>query len=84
MRAKTVGFAIADEDRELLDKMVAKYGAGNRSEFLRQALKMMAKREMAERINAIRAELAEERGGVYLTRDEVEKVVREVKGKSLE
>ena len=84
MRAKTVGFAIADEDRELLDKMVAKYGDGNRSEFLRVALRHMAKLEFAERFNAIRAALAEERGGVYLTRDEIEKVVREVKGKSIE
>ena len=49
MRAKTVGFAIADEDRELLDRLVAKYGDGNRSEFLRKAMQMMAKVEFAER-----------------------------------
>ena len=84
MRAKTVGFAIADEDRELLERLVDKYGNGNRSEFLRVAMKHMAKIEFAERFNDIRAELAAERGDVYFSREEIEKVVREVKGKSVE
>ena len=83
MRAKTVGFAIADEDRELLDKMVAKYGDGNRSEFLRQALKIMAKREMAERLAAIRAELREQNGGKLLSHDEIMDLVYRAKGKEL-
>lgn len=83
MSAKTVGFAIADEDRELLDKMVAKYGDGNRSEFLRQALKIMAKREMAERLSAIRAELREQNGGKLLSHDEIMDLVHKAKGKKL-
>jgi predicted transcriptional regulator len=83
MRAKTVGFAIADEDRELLDKMVAKYGDGNRSEFLRQALKMMARREMAERINDLRSELREQNGGSFLSHEEIMELVYKVKGKQI-
>jgi Arc/MetJ-type ribon-helix-helix transcriptional regulator len=39
MAAKTVGFAIADEDRAQLDALVEHYGHGNRSEFLRVAIK---------------------------------------------
>lgn len=82
MRAKTVGFAIADEDRALLDKMVAKYGDGNRSEFLRQALKMMAKQEMAERINAIRAEIKAHDGGRQYSSEEILELIKEVRAKN--
>lgn len=81
MRAKTVGFAIADEDRELLDKMVAKYGDGNRSEFLRRALKMMAKLEFAERFNSIKAEIAEHNGGKDYSTEDVLELIEKVRAK---
>jgi Arc/MetJ-type ribon-helix-helix transcriptional regulator len=50
---KTVGFAAADDDRPLLDRLVEKYGHGNRSEFLRTAMKIMAAEERAERLRSI-------------------------------
>ncbi len=84
MRAKTVGFAIADEDRDLLESLVKKYGNGNRSEFLRVAMKMMAKIEMADRINSIREEVRGQLGGKMLTADEIDLLIRKVKGKSVE
>ena len=84
MRAKTVGFAIADEDRELLDRLVNKYADGNRSEFLRIAMKAMARQEMAERLMAIQAEFRRQSGGKVYTPEEVEVMVRKVKGKSID
>ena len=79
MRAKTVGFAIADEDRELLDRLVAKYGDGNRSEFLRKAMQMMAKMEFAERFNGILGDVQHELGGKQYSSDEVLALIEEVR-----
>jgi Arc/MetJ-type ribon-helix-helix transcriptional regulator len=79
MRAKTVGFAIADEDRELLDRLVAKYGEGNRSEFLRKAMQMMAKMEFAERFNGILDDIQQELGGKQYSSDEVLALIEEVR-----
>jgi Arc/MetJ-type ribon-helix-helix transcriptional regulator len=50
---KTVGFAVADDDRPLLDRLVERYGHGNRSEFLRVAMKVMAAEERAERLRSL-------------------------------
>jgi predicted DNA-binding protein len=33
--SQTVGFALADEDRERLDRLVEHFGGGNRSAYLR-------------------------------------------------
>lgn len=79
MRAKTVGFAIADEDRELLDRLVAKYGEGNRSEFLRKAMQMMAKMDFAERFNGILDDIQQELGGKQYSSDEVLALIEEVR-----
>ncbi|HZN74015.1 MAG TPA: hypothetical protein VFC00_20290 [Micromonosporaceae bacterium] len=53
MAAQTVGFAVADDDRPMLDRLVERYGHGNRSEFLRVAMKVMA-HEFASRVDAMR------------------------------
>lgn len=41
MTTTTIGFAISDEDRPLLDRLVARFGKGNRSEYLRETLRVM-------------------------------------------
>jgi hypothetical protein len=41
MSSQTVGFAISDEDRERLDRLVEYFGGGNRSAYLRATLKVM-------------------------------------------
>lgn len=84
MRAKTVGFAIADEDRALLETLVNKYGNGNRSEFLRVAMKTMARLEFAERFDALRGDLRAEMAGKVYSPDEIEGLIREVKAKSID
>jgi hypothetical protein len=41
MGAQTLGFAVQAEDRPLLDELVAYFGDGNRSAYLRATLKVM-------------------------------------------
>lgn len=75
--AKTVGFAIADEDRELLDRLVEHYAAGNRSEFLRLAMKRMEHERLAERLVATRRQVSKElQGRVYSEQEIVQLVAK--------
>ena len=41
MNAQTLGFAVQSEDRPVLDELVAYFGDGNRSAYLRATLKVM-------------------------------------------
>jgi hypothetical protein len=41
MSAQTLGFAVQAEDRPVLDELVAYFGDGNRSAYLRATLKVM-------------------------------------------
>jgi len=50
-----VGFAISDEDRERLDRLVEHFGAGNRSAYLRATLKVMESLRRAEQLRAMQA-----------------------------
>lgn len=77
MSAHTVGFAVADGDRPLLDRLVDRYGHGNRSEFLRVAMRVMAAEERAERLRSLQARVHAEAGRAYTT-DEVTDLVRQV------
>ena len=55
MASQTVGFAISDEDRERLDRLVEHFGAGNRSAYLRATLKVMESLRRAEQLRAMQA-----------------------------
>jgi len=77
MAAQTVGFAVADDDRPLLDRLVDRYGHGNRSEFLRVAMRVMAAEERAERLRDLQVRVQADVGRVY-TADEVTDLVRQV------
>lgn len=73
MAAETIGFAVQPEDKPELERLVNKYGKGNRSEFLREAMRTMSARDRAERLDELgqsfgRTEL--ERFGRALTTDE--------------
>ncbi len=78
MRAKTVGFAISDNDRELLDKLVDHYGLGNRSEFLRVAMRRMEHDRLAQRFQQTRAMVREELGGKVFTESEIDELIARV------
>ena len=77
MAVKTVGFAIADDDRPLLDRLVERYGHGNRSEFLRAAMKIMAAEERAERLRSLQDRVHTQVGQVY-SPTQVNELVRSV------
>jgi hypothetical protein len=59
MGTTTIGFAVADEDRDRLDRLVQHFGAGNRSAFLRAALPVMEALARADRLRELQARNAE-------------------------
>jgi len=59
MSTTTIGFAVADEDRERLDRLVAQFGGGNRSAYLRATLPVMESLARAERLRELQARNAE-------------------------
>jgi Arc/MetJ-type ribon-helix-helix transcriptional regulator len=77
MAARTVGFAVADEDRPLLERLVERYGRGNRSEFLRAAMNVMAAEERADRLRGLQERVHAQVGRTY-SADEVNDLVRKV------
>lgn len=77
MTAKTVGFAIADEDREQLEALVEHYGKGNRSEFLRVAMRRLHRDLVAERLQSLQARAREELTGRAVSREEVTALVKQ-------
>lgn len=77
MAAKTVGFAIADEDREQLDALVEHFGRGNRSEFLRVAMKRLHRDMLAERMQQLQSRARAELGGRPVSREEVADLVKQ-------
>lgn len=55
MTTMTLGFAVPEEDRPLLDELVAYFGQGNRSAYLRATLKVMKSVKLAEELREIQA-----------------------------
>lgn len=76
MRAKTVGFAILDEDKSRLEKLVAHYADGNRSEFLRVAMKRLEHDMLAERFKSLQQQVRTNLAGRVLSEDEIVDLVR--------
>lgn len=76
MGAKTVGFAIADEDQAKLQILVEHYGHGNRSEFLRAAMKRMTHDMWAEKMRGLQDQAREELAGRVVSREEVTALVK--------
>lgn len=77
MAAKTVGIAVADELRPALDEVVEYFGHGNRSEFLRLAVREYQGRLRLERMHLLRDRARDERRGRQYSTDEVLALVRQ-------
>ncbi|MDJ0005469.1 ribbon-helix-helix domain-containing protein [Rhodococcus fascians] len=77
MAAKTVGIALAPELRPALDEVVEHFGHGNRSEFLRVAIRDYQGRLRLERLHALRETARAERGGRRYSTDEVLALIRQ-------
>jgi len=55
MNAQTLGFAVQPEDRPLLDELVAYFGNGNRSAYLRATLRIMRSVMLADQLRDLQA-----------------------------
>jgi hypothetical protein len=55
MSAQTLGFAVQPEDRAVLDELVAYFGDGNRSAYLRATLKVMKSIMIADQLREAQA-----------------------------
>jgi hypothetical protein len=53
--AQTLGFAVQPEDRPLLDELVAYFGNGNRSAYLRATLRVMRSVMLADQLRDLQA-----------------------------
>ena len=76
MVAKTVGIAISDELRPALDEVVEHFGHGNRSEFLRIAVREYQGRMRLEKMHALRDQARSERQGVRYSSEQVLALIR--------
>lgn len=78
MSSQSVGFAVAEEDRVRLDRLVQRFGGGNRSAFLRIALDHLETIDRAERLQRLQrygAARSAERG---IKLDDVNDIVKRV------
>jgi hypothetical protein len=55
MSAQTLGFAVQPEDRPLLDELVAYFGNGNRSAYLRATLRIMRSVMLADQLRDLQS-----------------------------
>jgi Arc/MetJ-type ribon-helix-helix transcriptional regulator len=76
MSAKTVGFAITEEDQATLQALVDHFGHGNRSEFLRAAMKRMTHDMWAEKMRGFQDQAHDELAGRVVSREEVTALVK--------
>lgn len=81
MVAKTVGIAVSEELRPALDEVVEHFGGGNRSEFLRLAIREYQGRLRLQRLHALRDHAREESGGRRYSSEEVLELIRRDRGK---
>ena len=78
MATKTVGFAIAEEDEARLERLTERFGHGNRSAFLREAMRQMEVIDRAERLADLQAYGAERSAAEGLSAEDALEIVRRV------
>lgn len=77
MASQTIGFAVSDEDRERLDRLVEYFGGGNRSAYLRATLKVMESLRRAERLRELQAANHRRLAERGISSDELPDLIRE-------
>ncbi len=82
MASVTVGFSIPEEDLPSLNHLVEVFAQGNRSAFLRVAMKQMEVLERAQRLDALSAYGAERLAAQGLTLEDIPEVVHRVLSKA--
>ena len=78
MASITLGFSIPKEDEARLQRLVEHFGRGNRSAFLRAAMKHMEVLERAERLGELSQYGAERLASKGLSVDEIPGLVKQV------
>jgi Arc/MetJ-type ribon-helix-helix transcriptional regulator len=78
MTTRTIGFAVAEEDEERLRRLTERFGQGNRSAFLREAMRQMEVIDRAERLAALQGYGVERSAAAGLSPDQALAVVRRV------
>ena len=81
MTSITIGFSILEEDEERLQRLVDHFGQGNRSAFLRAAMKHMEVLERAERLNALSDYGAERLAAKGLSPEDIPALVKQALAK---
>lgn len=82
--ATPVTLSLQPEDRERFDRLVRRFGAGNRSEFLRAAMDRMETAEIAAELRELRAygarRRSEQGGAPRATADRTRRVLNRAEG----
>lgn len=78
MAARPISFAVEETDIALLQELADAFGNGNRSEFLRVAMKEFKKKLRVQQMNDLHAEMLEERGGKVYTTEETLKLIEDL------
>jgi hypothetical protein len=82
--SQTVGFALADEDRERLDRLVEHFGGGNRSAYLRATFKVMESLCRAERLRDLQASNHRRLAEQGISADDLPELIRQAYKESQE
>ena len=77
MASTTIGFSIPEEDAPRLERLVQKFGHGNRSAFLRAAMKHMEVLERAEQLHALAEYGASRLAATGLAEEDVPDLVKD-------
>ena len=84
MASVTVGFSIPEEDLRRLAKLAERFANGNRSAFLRVAMKHMEVLERGGRLRELQTYGVQQRTAAGLDEIDVESIVERVLSKRLE
>jgi Arc/MetJ-type ribon-helix-helix transcriptional regulator len=76
-----VAFSVSEQDRKKLDRIVERYGHGNRSEALRVMMDRMEASERAERLRRLQAYGAGKSAARGLSLDDVQAAVHRVRAR---
>ncbi len=78
MATKTIGFAVEETDLARLNRLSRRFGGGNRSAFLREAMRQMEVVDRAERLAKLQAYGAQRAAETGVTYEQAVEVVRRV------
>lgn len=79
MVARPISFAVEDEDIPLLEELATEFGGGDRSEFLRVAMKEFKKKLRFRQMEELHAGMLKERGGKVYTTEETLSLIDELR-----